>query len=120
MWPFAKSNALGFRRIDADFAVAGQLDPDDMQKVAEAGFKSILCARPDREEPGQPSFAAVASAAKRAGLKAVHIPVSGMIGEGQLIRMEQALKDLPTPIYGYCRSGARAASLYTAAKRAIG
>jgi len=116
MWPFGKSNALSFRRIDADFAVAGQLDPQDIQKVAEAGFKSILCARPDREEPGQPSFAAIASAAERAGLTIVHIPVSGMIGEGQLIRMEQALKTLPRPMFGYCRSGARAGSLFGAAK----
>lgn len=116
MWPFSKpGGALRFRRIAPDFAVAGQLDPNDMQKVAEAGFKTVLCARPDNEEPGQPSFSTIAGAAERAGLSAVHIPVSGMIGEGQLIRMEQALKDLPGPIYGYCRSGARAGSLYAAA-----
>jgi uncharacterized protein (TIGR01244 family) len=119
MWPFSKPGALSFRRIDADFAVAGQLDPTDIQKVAEAGFKTILCARPDNEEPGQPSFAAIARAAKAAGLTAVHIPVSGMVGEGQLIRMEQMLKGNPGPIYGYCRSGGRAGSLYTACKRAM-
>lgn len=117
MWPFSKPGTLSFRNVAPDFAVAGQLGPDDVQKVADAGFKTIVCARPDNEEPGQPSFAAIASAAKAAGLSAVHIPVSGMIGEGQLIRMEQALKELPGPIYGYCRSGARAGSLYAAARR---
>ena len=78
-----------------------------------------MCARPDDEEPGQPNFAVIAKAAKEAGLNAVHIPVSGGIGEGQLIRMEKALKELPTPMFGYCRSGARAGSLYSTARRAM-
>ena len=121
MWPFSKSaGTLSFRKIAPDFAVAGQLTPDDVHKVAEAGFRTIVCTRPDDEEPGQPGFALIASAAERAGLSAVHIPVSGTIGEGQLIRMEQTLKELPGPIYGYCRSGARAGSLYAAARRALG
>jgi uncharacterized protein (TIGR01244 family) len=120
MWPFSSNpQSLAYRTLDGDFAVAGQITPDDITKVAEAGFKTIVCARPDHEEPGQPNFAVIASAAKKAGLQAVHIPVSGGIGEGQLIRMEAALKDLPKPMFGYCRSGARAGSLYSTAKRAM-
>lgn len=121
MWPFSSSpRSLAYRQLDADFAVAGQIAPEEVAKVAQAGFKTILCARPDNEEPGQPSFSTIASAADKLGVKTVHIPVSGGIGEGQLIRMEAALKDLPRPMLGYCRSGARAGSLYSAAKRAIG
>ncbi len=120
MWPFTSdTQSLSFRKLDGDFAVAGQITPEEVQRVAEAGFKTIVCARPDHEEPGQPNFAVIASAAKKAGLHAVHIPVSGGLGEGQLIRMEAALKDLPKPMFGYCRSGARAGSLYSAAKRAM-
>ena len=120
MWPFSSNpQSLAFRKLDADFAVAGQITPEEVEKVAEAGFKTIVCARPDHEEPGQPNFAVIAAAAKKAGLKAVHIPVSGGIGEGQLIRMEAALKELPRPMFGYCRSGARAGSLYSTAKRAM-
>ena len=120
MWPFtsSKEKKLSYRSIHPDFAVAGQLQPDQIEAVAAAGFKTIICARPDNEEPGQPSFATIASAAERAGLMTAYIPISGGIGEGALIRMEQALKDLPKPMYGYCRSGARAGSLFSAAQRA--
>ena len=120
MWPFPKSDLphITARRIDDSFAVTGQLQPGQMVDVAAAGYRSILCARPDNEERGQPTFSAVAEAAGRAGLKAVHIPVSGSLTEGALIRMEQALAELPGPILGYCRSGARAGSLYAAALRA--
>jgi uncharacterized protein (TIGR01244 family) len=121
MWPFSSGNSssLNYRKVDADFVVAGQVSLSDLPKIAQAGFKTIVCARPDHEEPGQPDFAVIAKAAKEAGLSAVHIPVSGGIGEGQLIRMEKALKELPAPMFGYCRSGARAGSLYSAAKRAM-
>jgi uncharacterized protein (TIGR01244 family) len=119
MWPFPKTTNSGqpsYRKIAPNFAIAGQISVDDIPALAEAGFKTIVCARPDNEEPGQPPFATIAAAAKEAGLEAVHIPVSGGIGEGQLIRMEQALKTLPAPMFGYCRSGARAGSLFGAAK----
>ena len=118
MWPFSNPNELSFRRIDDDFAISGQVQPADIDKIKAAGFKSILCARPDQEEPGQPSFGLISQAASKAGLPTAHIPVSGALSEGALIRMEQALDNLPRPIFGYCRSGARAATLYTAALRA--
>lgn len=120
MWPFSSKSPseLRFQRVDSEFAIAGQISPADVAKVAEAGFKTIICARPDSEESGQPRFAAIAEAARQAGITAVHIPVSGGIGEAQLIRMEDALKRLPTPMLGYCRSGARAGSLFSAARSA--
>ena len=121
MWPFtsSKEKKMNYRSIDSNFAVAGQLRLDQLPGVADAGFKTIVCARPDDEEPGQPSFKSIAAEAEKIGLKAVHIPISGAITEGALIRMEQALKDLPKPMYGYCRSGARAGSLYGTALRAL-
>ena len=123
MWPF-KTNPesekkMNYRKLDTNFAVAGQLLPSQIDQIVAAGFKTIVCARPDNEEPGQPSFAEVARAAEQKGLKAVHIPISGGITEGALIRMEKALKELPMPMYGYCRSGGRAGSLYSAALRAV-
>jgi uncharacterized protein (TIGR01244 family) len=122
MWPF-KTNPeskkkMNYRKIDADFAVAGQLQPDQIDELVAAGFKTIVCARPDGEEPGQPTFAIIERAAKAKGLKAVYIPISGGVGEGALIRMEDALKTMPKPMYGYCRSGGRAGSFYGAALRA--
>lgn len=123
MWPFSSSSpkdkTVNHRKLDGDFAIAGQITPEQVQAIADAGFKSILCARPDQEEPGQPSFASIAGAAERAGLAAVYIPVSGRLTEGALIRAEQAFKDLPKPMFGYCRSGARAGSLYSAIKSTV-
>src|SRR5215217_6391769 len=105
---------MTIRKIDDSFAQSPQIQPDDVRLIAEAGYKGIVCARPDDEDAGQPSFADIAEVAERFGLKAFHIPVSGPLTEGQLILFEQAKADTEGPILGYCRSGARAGSLYAA------
>ena len=105
---------MNIRKIDDHFAQSPQVQPDDVKLIAEAGYKGVVCVRPDDEDPGQPSFAQIAEAAESLGLKAFHIPVSGPLTEGQLIRFEQAKAEVDGPILGYCRSGGRAGSLYAA------
>lgn len=105
---------MTINKIDDQFAQSPQIRPDDVRLIAEAGYKGVVCARPDNEDPGQPSFAEIAEIAGRFGLKAFHIPVSGPLTEGQLIRFEQAKAEAAGPILGYCRSGGRAGSLYAA------
>jgi len=107
---------MNINTIDDHFAQSPQIQPDDIRLIAEAGYKGIVCARPDDEDPGQPSFAQIADVAKRFGLRAFHIPVSGQLTEGQLISFEQARAETDGPILGYCRSGGRAGSLYAATR----
>ena len=108
----SRSNTMNVRKIDDNFAVTGQITPEQVKAVSEAGYKSIVCARPDNEEFGQPSFDEVARAAEAQGIQIIHIPVSGGLGEGQIIRFHDAWKQMPKPMLGYCRSGARAGSLH--------
>lgn len=121
MWPFStqqKDKQVNFKTLDQDYAVSGQILPSQIAAVAAAGFKSIVCARPDNEDHGQPSFNDVAREAEKAGLQIVHVPVSGMVGQGAFMKFEQAMNDMPKPVLAYCRSGGRAASLYTMFRRA--
>ncbi|MDB5473811.1 MAG: hypothetical protein JWP99_1114 [Devosia sp.] len=108
---------MNIRKIDDRFAVTGQIQPGDISALAAAGFSGIICARPDDEDAGQPSFEQIEKAARQAGITAVHIPVSGPLTEGQMIRFEQALETMDGPVLGYCRSGGRAGSLYQACKK---
>lgn len=103
---------MAIQKIDDTFSQSPQIQPDDVRLIAEAGYKGIVCARPDNEDPNQPSFAEIAEVAGRFGIKAFHIPVSGPLTEAQMIRFEQARAETNGPMLGYCRSGARAGSLY--------
>lgn len=119
IWPFnrSKEKKMNIRKIDDRFSTTGQVLPEQVAEIAALGFTAIVCARPDNEEPGQPAFAEVARAAEALGLPVVHIPVSGMLGEGQIIRFQEAMSGVSGPVLGYCRSGARAGSLYATLTR---
>ncbi len=99
------------------FAVAPQLSADDMQAVADAGFKSVIINRPDLEGgPDQPMSTEVMAAARVAGLEVVYQPVvSGAMTSEDVVQFAQALESLPTPVLAYCRTGTRCMHLFQAA-----
>ncbi len=108
---------MNSRKIAETFSVSGQIAPKDVAAVAAAGFRSIICTRPDGEGWGQPKFAEVEAAARAAGLQAAHVPVTpGGMGERDARRFAELMRTLPGPVLGYCRSGARAAGLWQAAQ----
>ncbi|TIO54795.1 MAG: TIGR01244 family phosphatase, partial [Mesorhizobium sp.] len=46
---------MEYRQISEDYSVSGQIQPEDIVAIKDAGFKSVICNRPDDEQPGQPS-----------------------------------------------------------------
>ena len=104
---------MEYRQISDDYSVSGQIQPQDIAAVKEAGFKSVICNRPDDEQPGQPSADSVKAAAEAAGLTFRYIPViSGQITQDNVDDQAQALDELDGPVFAYCRSGARCTNLY--------
>lgn len=104
---------MEYRQISENYSVAGQIGPEDLPAVKDAGFRSVICNRPDDEQPGQPSADSVKQAVEEAGLEFRYIPVvSGQMTGQNAIDQAAALKDLPMPVLAYCRSGTRCANLY--------
>jgi uncharacterized protein (TIGR01244 family) len=110
--------AVPINALSDVFAVAPQLSPDDMQAVADAGYKSVIINRPDMEGgPEQPASADVMAAARAVGLAVEYQPVvSGAMTSDDVARFAQLLHELPAPVLAYCRSGTRCTHLYHAAK----
>lgn len=108
---------LPLRAIADDVCVAPQLTPDAMAEAARAGFRAVVNNRPDYEEgPAQPTNAAIAAAARAAGLEYRFLPVSGAYqSPAEAAAMAELLQELPRPLLMFCRSGARSARLYTLA-----
>lgn len=105
--------SLPIQQHTADFATAPQLQPSDMAAVAAAGFKTVVCNRPDFEHgPDQPASAAVEAAAVAAGLKYIFLPVvPGMVTEAQARAMADVVRNEAAPILAFCRSGSRSTNL---------
>jgi len=118
MWPFGRRGRPRFRRIDEGFSAAGQLRPQDMPAVAEAGFRVLVCIRRDGEEWGQPPFASIAAEAARFGLAARHVPIAGQPTPSQIAAFRKILAEAEGPVLGWCRSGARVRTLHALSRRA--
>jgi uncharacterized protein (TIGR01244 family) len=104
---------MEYREISDNYSVSGQILPDDIAALKAAGFKSVICNRPDNEQPGQPSSDSMKQAAEAAGLEFRYIPViSGQITEENVADQALALEDLQGPVFAYCRTGARCTNLY--------
>jgi uncharacterized protein (TIGR01244 family) len=107
---------MNINKIDDTCSVAAQIHPDDIGPIVAAGFKSIICNRPDGESADQVSYAEIEVAAQAAGVPIRYIPViSGGLTMNDVTAMQVALEELPKPIFAYCRSGARSGNLYNLA-----
>lgn len=108
---------MSIKTIDERFATSGQIDPKDIENLARQGYRAIICARPDHEDPDQPAFAEVAREAHKHGMTAVHIPMTGTPTPEQIGQFEKALSGVKGLALGYCRGGGRAAALYSTIER---
>lgn len=110
---------MQYRQIADDYAVSPQITVEDVAEIKQAGFKSIICNRPDGEDPGQPAYADIQRAAEAAGLAFKWVPViSGQMTPQNVEEQAAALEELPGPVFAYCRSGTRCANLYAGVQQA--
>ena len=104
-------------KLTGTFSVAGQIDAADVPAIADAGYRSLICNRPDGEGPGQPLYSSIEAAAKRLGLDVYYLPVvSGRLTADNVRDFDALMAQLPRPVLAYCRSGARCTQLWNLSK----
>lgn len=104
---------MDFRKLTEELTVSPQITPHDLDAIKSAGFRSIICHRPDGEAPDQPVFAEIKDAAIAAGLEIRYQPViPGMLSELDAKEFASLIAELPKPVLAYCRTGTRSASLW--------
>ena len=104
---------MQLKQLTSKLSVSAQITPAEVAGIASAGFKSIVCNRPDGEGADQPLFAEIEKAASSAGMMARYLPVmSGKVSDEDAAAFRTSLEELPKPILAYCRSGTRSATLW--------
>lgn len=104
-------------RLSGQFAVGPQISSDDVGEISAAGYRVVLCNRPDDEEPGQPSAAQIAVACEAAGLEFHHLPFQSAEQAMELVdTFRDVIDNADGPVFAYCRSGQRCAYLWQNAR----
>ena len=94
--------------LSPDYSVAPQIAVPDVATIAEAGFKSVICNRPDQENPETHQIAAIKAEVIAAGLEfAENVFDPSIFGPDKIQRQSKLLQELPSPVLAYCASGTR-------------
>src|SRR5262245_26244101 len=100
------------RQVTDTFAVAGQLEAEDLPELKAAGFRHVISNRPDEEAPPGARSADIRKAAEAAGLTYVHAPFVG----APTPEAVEGVAKASGPTVAYCRSGTRSVTAWAMSK----
>lgn len=104
---------MKFKQLSPDLAVSQQIQLEDISVLAQDGFRSIICNRPDGEGPDQPAFSEVEQEADRFGIEARYLPAApDNVTDTHVAAFKLLMAELPKPVLGYCRTGRRSTSMW--------
>ena len=105
---------MELKKVDKSFAVSPQIAPSDVAELAQQGYKTIICNRPDGEGNDQPLFQEIEEAAQASGVEAHYLPVeSGKVSEEDAERFGTLLDAARKPVFAFCRTGTRSVTLWS-------
>lgn len=101
------------RSLTDELSVTSQIQASDLKSLHEAGFRSIICNRPDGEAADQPTFEEIEAAAAQRGLAVRYLPAeSGKVSDEQGRAFGALMAELPKPVLAYCRTGMRSTTMW--------
>ncbi|MDQ2988613.1 MAG: bifunctional protein tyrosine phosphatase family protein/NAD(P)/FAD-dependent oxidoreductase [Pseudomonadota bacterium] len=104
---------MKIQHLAPGLSVSEQILPGQLAELKAAGYRAIICNRPDGEGNDQPLFAEIESAARAAGIDAHYLPAeSGKVTDEQGGAFGQLLATLPKPVLAYCRTGMRSTTMW--------
>lgn len=104
---------MDIRPLTDDYAVSPQINAEDAVAIAQAGYKTVICNRPDAEVLPEFQADTIRAAVEAAGMVFVANPVvGGAITAENASAQGAALADQPGPVLAYCASGNRSSIVW--------
>lgn len=99
-------------KINDDVTVGAQPTEDELRRLDEQGYKSVINFRTEGEDDQPLSPDAEGKQVKAQGLDYLHVPVAMGSMENELVdRFRQQYVALPKPVFAHCKSGKRAGAM---------
>jgi len=102
-------------QLSEKVAVAPQIRTDDVATLADEGFTTIICNRPDGEDFGQPTAEEIGAqcAAREIAFHFIPVDRSGLTKD-MVQNFSDAVASSDGKVLAYCRSGQRSSMLWQA------
>ncbi|SDI12178.1 TIGR01244 family sulfur transferase [Lutimaribacter saemankumensis] len=105
---------MDIRPLSPRYAVAPQIEPGDLPAIKAAGYTTVICNRPDIENPPALQADEMRKAAEAAGLAfhVLELTHQTMTPEN-IARQRQMIEDADGPVLAYCASGTRCSVIWS-------
>jgi uncharacterized protein (TIGR01244 family) len=98
---------MEIKAITDQYFVTPQISVGDVPAIVEAGFKTVICNRPDAEVPPSHQTQALEAAVCAAGLTFHALPLTHQTMTPDVIAQQMAFSRSEGPVLAYCASGTR-------------
>ena len=103
--------------LSDDYSVSPQIEVCDVPSIMQAGFKSVICNRPDQENPEPRQIEAIKAAVEATRMEfAENVFDPSSFGPDKIERQAELLAQLPSPVFAYCASGNRCSIVWAFAQ----
>jgi uncharacterized protein (TIGR01244 family) len=108
---------MDIRPLSDAYAVSPQIAPQDAAAIAAAGYVTVICNRPDGENPPGLAADAIRAAVEAAGLRFVDNPFNAMtLNLDHVAAQAAAMAEAEGPVLAYCASGNRSSVVWALAQ----
>ena len=100
-------------KLSDKYFVSPQIKRADIKALAEAGFRKIICNRPDEEISSEIHSNVMADAAKDTGIGFDFLPFTALTINSEIVAKQgKLIENARGPVIAYCGSGTRCALVW--------
>ena len=103
---------MKYQALSAHYAVAPQIQPQDITAIKSDGFGVVICNRPDGEAADQATADSIREACEQAGLEFLFCVMNGPETNTADVDQLRTLLAGEKKIFAYCRTGNRSSIFY--------
>jgi uncharacterized protein (TIGR01244 family) len=108
---------MDIRPLSDAYAVSPQIAPEDAAAIAAAGYVTVICNRPDGENPPGLAAARIRTAVEAAGMRFVENPFNALtLSLDHVAAQAAAMAAANGPVLAYCASGNRSSVVWALAQ----
>lgn len=101
------------RVITPRYSVSPQISAEDLPAIAAAGYKMVICNRPDEEVPPSHQADTIRAAAEAAGLRFEALPLTHQTMTPENVAAQREFYESSEgPVLAYCASGTRSSVVW--------
>ena len=106
-----------WKELDQQVTVSGQIRPEDVAHIAAAGYRVIVCNRPDGEAPDQTDFNEIALACRQNGVEPKYIPLADRAPTSYAVTsFADVMRQTQGRVFAYCNTGTRCELIWRGVK----